>query len=152
MQTRKMLLTTAIAGLLGCGVAFAQPGPGGWHHGGGMLEGVTLTSAQQSQVHALMQAEHQNTRSLRQQVRAIHEQIETTLLSSGNVTEAPLAPLQQQEASLEQQLEAQHLSYQFAIRTLLTPEQLTQSASTHAQMVSLHNQEQALHSSSNSPE
>ena len=153
MLTRKMLFTTAIVGLLGCGTASAQPGPGGWHHGGGgLLEGVTLTSAQQSQVHALMQAEHQNTKSLRQQARAIHEQIETTLLSSGTVTEATLAPLVQQEASLQQQLEAQHLSNEIAIRNLLTSEQLSQAASTHAQMVSLHNQEQALHSSPSQPE
>ena len=152
MLTRKTLLTTAIVGLIGCGVASAQPGPGGWHHGGGLLEGVTLTENQQAQVHALMQSEHQSTRSLRQQVHAIHEQIETTLLSSGNVTEATLAPLQQQEASLMQQLEAEHLSSQIAIRNLLTADQLTQAASTHAKMVSLHDQERALHGGSDQAE
>ncbi|MGI4747283.1 MAG: periplasmic heavy metal sensor, partial [Janthinobacterium lividum] len=85
MLTRKILVAATVLGLASVGAASAQPGPGGgpgaWHHGDGLLEGVTLTDSQKTKVHALMKAEHQDSKSLFDQLHAVHEQIETTLLS-----------------------------------------------------------------------
>ncbi|MGI4747721.1 MAG: Spy/CpxP family protein refolding chaperone, partial [Janthinobacterium lividum] len=137
------------------GGASAQPGPGGgpggWHHGDGLLEGVTLTDSQKTKVHALMKAEHQDSKSLFDQLHAVHEQIETTLLSAGDVTEATIAPLAQQEASLMQQLGAKHVANEIAVRNLLTSDQIAKASSVHAQLASLHNQEHALHGTGEPP-
>lgn len=159
MLSRKTLLAAALIGAMGAvpiglaRTAAAQngPGPGGWHHGGGLLDGVTLTDNQKTALHALMTAEHQDTASLRTQLHAIHNQIETALLSSGDVTEATLAPMQQQQESLMQQLDAKHLSTQIAIRNLLTSDQIAKAASTHTQMVALRQQERALHGNGDAP-
>lgn len=147
MLTRKTFLTAiAIAGLTAATVpaAVAQPGPGGWHHGSVLLDGVTLTDSQTTRLHALMQAGRADSQSLRDQIRTVHEQIDTALLSSGTVTEATLAPLLLQQEALAQQLDAKRLSSQVAIRNLLTPDQMAAAASMHAKLVSLHEQEHAL--------
>ena len=147
MLSRKLLLALATIGTMGAGLApaMAQPGggPGGWHHGSPLLEGVTLTDDQKAKVHALMKSEH-GPGSLFAQLRAVHEQIDGAILSSGTVSEASLQPLVQQETSLMQQVEAQRVSNELAIRNMLTPAQLATASSTHAQMASLHQQEHAL--------
>ena len=147
MFNRKLLLALAASGALGAGLgpAMAQHGggPGGWHHGSPLLEGVTLTDDQKTKVHALMKAEH-GPGSLFAQLRAVHEQIDTAVLGSGAVSEASLQPLVQQETALMQQLEAQRISNELAIRNMLTPAQLATASSTHAQMEALHQQEHAL--------
>ncbi len=151
MFDRKLLLVLAATGALGAGVgpAMAQHGggagggPGGWHHGSPLLEGVTLTDDQKTKVHALMKAEH-GPGSLFSQLRAVHEQIDDAVLGSGTVSEASLQPLAQQETALMQQLEAQRISNELAIRNMLTPAQLATASSTHAQMQALHQQERAL--------
>ena len=149
MLTRQMLLAAATAVLVGAGVAAgasAQPGPGGWHHGGGggLLEGVTLTDEQKTTLHTLMQNNHAATRTLREQLHTLHDQVETTLLSSGTVTAATLAPMVQQQEALMQQLDAQRVTEEIAVRNLLTPAQLSQAAAAHAQLATLHQQERAL--------
>lgn len=152
MLTRKTLLAAAVVAMTAAaasgGAAFAQPmpgqGPGGWHHGSPLLDGVTLTDDQKSKLGDLMTAEHQGSASLRAQLRTIHDQIETTLLSSGDVTEATLAPLEQQEAALMQQLGAKRISMEIAVRNLLSAAQLAEASSTHTQLTALHNQERAL--------
>jgi Spy/CpxP family protein refolding chaperone len=145
MKSRLILAAAVLAGTTAA--ALAQPF-GGPHHPGGfggpMLEGVTLTDAQKAKVGEIMKAEHAQTAPQRQQLRALHEQIESTLLGSGSVTAAQLAPLQQQEATLMQQLGAAHLSTELAIRDVLTSDQLAQAAQTHAKLASLHSQERAL--------
>jgi len=154
MLTRKIFVAAAVIGLASAGAASAQPGPGGpggWHHGDRLLDGVTLTDSQKTKVHALMKAEHQDSKSLRDQLHAVHEQIETTLLSTGDVTEATIAPLAQQEASLMQQLSAKHVANEIAVRNLLTSAQIAKASSIHAQLASLHNQEHALHGAGETP-
>ena len=146
MFSRKLLFTLATAGALGAGLAPAMAqhgGPGGWHHGSPLLEGVALTDAQKTQLHALMKSEH-GPGSLSAQLRAVHGQIDSAILSSGTVSEASLQPLVQQETSLMQQLEAQRISNALAIRNMLTPAQLATASTTHAQMEALHQQEHAL--------
>ncbi len=158
MLTRKMILAAAMAGVIGTGAAataFAQGGPGGpegWHHGGmQLLEGITLTDEQKSTLRTLMQDGHAGSRALRQQLRAVHEQIETTLLSSGTVTAATLTPLVQQQEALMQQLDAQRIAREVAVHDMLTPAQLSQASAAHAQLEALHQQEHALRGGSETP-
>ena len=152
MLSRKLLfaLATSVlatAGTVGAGLAPAMAqhggGPGGWHHGSPLLEGVTLTDDQKTKLHALMKSEH-GPNSLSAQLRAVHQQIDGAILSNGTVSEASLQPLVQQEVSLMQQVEAQRVSNELAIRNMLTPSQLATASSTHAQMTALHQQEHAL--------
>ncbi len=147
MLSRKLLFALATLGTVGAGSvpAMAQHGggPGGWHHGSPLLEGVTLTDDQTTKLHALMQSQH-GPDSLHAQLRAVHGQIDDAILSGGTVSEASLQPLVQQEVSLMQQVEAQRISNELAIRSMLTPAQLATASSTHAQMEALHQQEHAL--------
>ncbi len=136
-----MLAATAIG--VGGVQARAQGRPG-FHHAA-LLEGVSLTDAQQTQVHALHKAAWQDEKTLRQQLHAVQEQIDSTLLSSGSVTQADLATLAQQRESVMQQLDARRLTEQLAIRNLLTADQIAQAASTHAKLAALRSQEMALH-------
>lgn len=148
MLTRKIVVAAVVLGLASTGAVSAQPGAGGehdgWRHGDALLDGVTLTDTQKTKMHALVKAEHQDSKSLFDQLHAVHEQIEAKLLSAGDVTEAAIAPLAQQEASLMQQLGAKRVANEIAIRNLLTADQIAKAATTHAQLVSLHNQERAL--------
>lgn len=151
MFTRKTFFAAATMVTLAAGLgapAFAQHGgpeggPGGWHHGGPFLEGITLTDDQKTKLHALMKSEHQNN-SLFRQLHAVHEQIDSAIFSTASVSEATLQPLLQQETSLMQQVEAQRVSNQLAIRNMLTADQLATASATHAKLVSLHEQEHAL--------
>ena len=140
------MLAGLLAPLLANAVAQAQPGPG--FHGGfrhdSLLEGVTLTDAQQSQVRALHKANWQSTKPIMQQLHAVQDQIDSALLASGTVTEANLAPLVQQKESLMQQLDAQHVSEQIAVRNLLTADQIAQASASHAKLEALHAQEMSL--------
>ena len=152
VSSRTFFATAIVIGLVGCGAvtaASAQPGPrpDGWHHGSGLLDGVTLTDDQKTKLQALMMAGHQDAQALHEQMHAIREQIDTALLSSGTVTEATVAPLLQQQEALTQQMDAKRLSDEIAIRNMLTASQIATAATTHAQLVALHQQEHALHQS-----
>lgn len=129
-------------------VALAAPGGHGGHHGhrGGFsfLEGVTLTADQKTQVHQIMQASWSTAKPLMQQLRADHKQIDDLLAGTGSVTSAQLTAIQTQADQLRTQLESQHLATALQVRALLTPAQLAQSAQTHAQLESLHQQERAV--------
>jgi len=142
---------TLIAALCVAAVPFAAlaaPGGHGGHHGhrGGFsfLEGVTLTPEQQTQVHQIFQTSWSTAKPLMQQLRADHKQIEDLLAGSGTVTQAQLTAIQTQADQLRSQLESQHLATALQVRALLSPAQLAQSAQTHAQLESLHQQERAV--------
>lgn len=157
MLIRKTILAAAAGAIIGTGTmgtGLAQPGPGGpggWHHGPGLLDGVTLTDDQKTRLQALMKAGREDRGSLHEQLHAVREKIDSTLLSSGDVTAAMLAPLVQQQEALMQQLDAKQLSDEIAIRNMLTAAQIAQASSAHAQLVSLHAQERALHQSQGAP-
>ncbi len=143
MLMRNFLTAGAVVAAM-AGTALAQ----GWSHAGGgergPFAGAQFTAAQQTQVHAIMQAAHQQTASVRTQIRSLQQQIDTLMLSSGTVTEAQITPLVQQQETLRQQLDAQHISTEIAVRNLLTSAQLAAAASTHAQLAALHQQEHAV--------
>jgi Spy/CpxP family protein refolding chaperone len=143
---------TLIAALCAAAVplaALAAPGGQGDHHRGrhgefGFLKGVGLTPEQKAQIHQIVQTSRGTAQPLAQQLRADRKQIGDLLASNGAVTQAQLTPLQQQADQIRQQLESQHLATALQVRALLTPAQLAQSAQTHAQLESLHQQERAL--------
>lgn len=143
---------TLIAALCVAAVPFAAlaaPGGHGGHHGGhrgglNFLEGVTLTPEQKTQVHQIMQASWQTAKPLAQQLHADRKQIGDLLAGPGAVTQAQLTTIQTQADQIHQQLESQRLATALQIRALLTPAQLAQSAQTHAQLESLHQQEHAV--------
>ena len=143
MLMRNLLTVGAVVASM-AGTAWAQGWTGhagGWH---GPFAGAQFTAAQQTQVHAIMQAAHQQTASVRAQIQGLQQQIDTLLVSSGTVTEAQLTPLVQQQETLRQQLDASRISTEIAIRNLLTSAQLASAASTHAQLAALHQQEHAV--------
>ena len=144
---RKMLMAVLAGGLLAAGGAHAQ-GLGGLHQGGmgghgylGFLQGVTLTSAQQTQMHSIMKANWQQLRPQMQQLRALRQQIAGDLASTAAVNTAQLVALQQQAETLQAQLDQARLGTAVQVRALLTPEQLSQAATVHEQLAALRQQE-----------
>ena len=137
-----LLAVSALASLAFAPAAFAQPA---WH--GGFHEALAaagLTPSQQQQIRQIMQAARTQDAPQRTQLQALHQQIEQTLFSSGDVTAAQLTPLVQQEEALRQQLDASRVQAALAVRALLTPAQLARAAGAEAQLASLHQQEQAI--------
>ncbi len=154
---KTMLMTVCAGGLLAAvtGPLVAQDmhahagGHGafghGWGHGYlGFLQGVTLSDSQKSQMHGIMHASMQQMKPQWQQLRALHEQISGELASASTVSPATLASQQQQAETLKAQLDQAELSSALQVRQLLSSEQLSQAASVHAQLASLHQQERAV--------
>ena len=120
-----------------------RPGMGG-HGYLGFLEGVQLTGSQRQQMHELMKAAWSQDKAQFKQLRALKTQIADQMAGSGAVSADAVGGIQQQAAQIGEQLDADRLSVAMQVRSLLTPDQLAQSASVHTQMKSLRQQEQAL--------
>ena len=138
-----------VAGLLAAGAVQAQ-GMHGGPHGGmghgylGFLQGVTLTDAQQTRMHDIMHASWQQLKPQMQQLHALREQIGGDLASTAAISAPQLVALQQQAQTLQNQLDQAHLAAAMQVRALLTPDQLSQAATVHAQLAALHQQEHAV--------
>jgi Spy/CpxP family protein refolding chaperone len=147
-MTRKTWMVGALCAALLPLAAVAQPGDGPRFHGHGpdsaLLEGVTLTDAQQTQIQSIHQASWATAKPLMQQLRATEQQITAALLASGSVNSSQLATLQSTASSLHAQLDQQRLSTELQVRAVLTSAQIAQAASTHAQIESLHEQMHSL--------
>ncbi|MEI9987979.1 MAG: periplasmic heavy metal sensor [Aliidongia sp.] len=155
-MNRKTWMIGALCAALLPLAAVAQQGdaPGGmpmhFHggmHGGGasaLLQGVTLTSTQQTQIASIRQTNWAAAKPIMQQLRATETQIRDLLLAAGSVNTAQLTSLQQTASSLHQQLDAQRLNTMLQIRAVLTSTQIAQAASTHQQMQALHQQMHSL--------
>ena len=141
MRFSRILLTTAL--ITASGGALAQAWHGG-HHDDELFRGLDLTDAQQSQIKSIEKAGWAQAKPTMEQVRAIHEQIMSRMLSPGTVSEADLAPLVTQEETLRNQLDQARISAGLQMRQVLTPAQLAEAASKHEQLVSLHEQEHAV--------
>lgn len=123
-------------------VAWAQMrGPHG--RGGPMgelrmfLRVADLTADQKAKVHELRRASRQHARPLVEQLRALREQIADKLAGPGAVAPSDLASLQQQAASIVEQLGQQRVQVALQIRALLTPEQLAKVSDTYQKMKAL---------------
>ena len=142
-----------VAGLLATGAVQAQgmhPGMHGGPHGAmdhgylGFLQGVTLTDAQQGKMHDIMHTSWQQLKPQMQQLRALREQIGGDLASTAAISTPQIVALQQQAQTLQNQLDQAKLATAMQVRALLTPDQLSQSATVHAQLSALHQQEHAV--------
>ena len=159
MKFKHMMVAAAAAiALSATGAAVAHPS-GDWHGGGhggdGMeiLHSLSLTDAQKEQAHQIEHASWTQSKPIMEQMHAVHEQIATAVLASGNVTAETLAPLVQQEEQLRTQMDQQRLNTVLQIRALLTPEQLAQAATTHQKLAALHEQEhEVMHASETAPQ
>ncbi|HYM04195.1 MAG TPA: periplasmic heavy metal sensor [Stellaceae bacterium] len=148
MSFRITLIAAGFVALLPfAAVAPAQAEPSGGHHRHGhqgsdlgFLAGVSLTDAQKSQVHEILQASWQAIRPIEKQIHALHRQISDQLASTGAVNAADLAALQQQASQLQDQVAQQRLEAALQIRGLLTEAQLAQAAQVHQQLAMLRSQ------------
>ncbi|MGH7841046.1 MAG: periplasmic heavy metal sensor [Candidatus Binataceae bacterium] len=148
MRLKTLLLSLLLAAAIPA-AAFAQPHGHGPGRGMPMpmmmlLRHVNLTADQRTQVHQMMEANFTQAQPLMTQLHSIHDQIADKLLSPGNVTVADLAPLQQQESQIRQQLDHQMLATALKVRGVLTPAQLAQAADLHGKLKSLRAQFQTL--------
>ncbi len=142
---RILLAASVIAGLAGSAGAYAQDYPARAGRGfGGMLASVQLSATQQSQIDQIRSAARTQEAPLHAQVRALRQQIQATLFSTGNVTAAQITPLQQQIEALRQQADAAHIQTELAVRNVLTSEQLATASSMQARLASLRQQEHAI--------
>jgi Spy/CpxP family protein refolding chaperone len=89
-----------------------------------VLRHANLTADQQTQVHKIMDADHQNLRALFKQIETANDHLADKLFTPGVVQAADLTPQVQQITQLRQQLMEQGLKTALAIRAVLTPEQL----------------------------
>jgi len=89
-----------------------------------VLRHANLTADQQTQVHKIMDADHQNLQALSKQLQTANNQLADKLFAPGAVQATDLTPQVQQITQLRQQLMEQGLKTALAIRAVLTPEQL----------------------------
>ena len=154
MSYRRMLLTGFALLLLGTAAAIAQPmgAPMGrmMHDDGpGMmlrmvLRQANLTADQQNQVRKIMDADHQQLRTLLTQLQAANGQLASKLFAPGAVQSADLTPLIQKITQLRQQLMEQGVKTALAIRAVLTPDQLNKVSRVQVQMEKLQGEMRAL--------
>jgi Spy/CpxP family protein refolding chaperone len=152
MQVSRLVAAVILAAICAApGTGVAQPMQHGGHDGGPMpmpmmmvFRQAHLTADQQTKVHQIMAANFKQAKPLMQKLHQIQDQIADKLLSAGAVTAADIAPLQQQESSIHQQLDQQMLASALQIRGLLTPEQLSRVADLHTKLKALREQIHAL--------
>ncbi len=114
----------------------AGAGPGGprlWR----LLRALNLTDTQKAQVHDLFAAHRTNIQALHGQMRASQQQLADLLLSPNPIDPNALQATTQQLASQRDQLTQEHLTLAQEIRSVLTPEQLTQATQLKDQLRSL---------------
>jgi Spy/CpxP family protein refolding chaperone len=148
MQVKRWLITALVVAVCTLPTtSLAQPAFRPHGHEGGMpvplmmiLKQANLTTDQQNQVHQIMSANWTAAKPLIQQLHSIQQQIADKFLSTGSVTAADFAPLQQQENQIHQQLDQQMLNSALQIRGLLTPDQLAKVSNLHNQLESLRQQ------------
>jgi Spy/CpxP family protein refolding chaperone len=134
-------------------VAIAQMpgGPGHFHsqfRGGGgegmLLQGLNLSTDQQTAIRTIHQAAHAQAKPMVEQLRQIRTEMKSAMLAAGPVDANKLATLQTQASTLKSQLDQLRLTSMIQVRNTLTPDQLQQAATTANALSSLHEQERAL--------
>ena len=108
------------------------------------MRAAHLTAEQQKQIETILEANRSKTAPLVQQLQSVHEQIADKLLGAGTVSSADLAPLENQAAQLDAQIQQQALGASVQIRGLLTPDQITRMAQFHQKMAALQAQMKSL--------
>lgn len=148
--TRALAVTASLSLAPGLPAA-AQPAAGYGEGFGRFFSALQLTDAQQQQIHQIMQAARTQNAPEVTELRNLREQLRSTLFSSGDVTAASLAGIQQQIETVRQQLDASRLQTALQVRGVLTAAQLSKAASLQSQLASLRQQEHTLLAASGSP-
>jgi uncharacterized membrane protein len=108
------------------------------------MQAAHLSADQQKQVNQILQSNHSQTAPLIQQLQAVHEQIANKLLAPGTISASDLAPLEEQAAQLDAEIQQQALDASMQIRALLTPDQVARMAQFHQKMSVLQAQMKSL--------
>jgi Spy/CpxP family protein refolding chaperone len=104
------------------------------------LRAASLTDAQKTQIHTLMESSRATVMPLMQQMHTIREQIADKLLSPGTVTNADLTPLLTQQSQIQGQLDSQMVSTALQIRGVLTTDQLKKVAVANDKLKQIHSE------------
>jgi hypothetical protein len=108
------------------------------------MQAAHLTANQQNQVNQILQSNRAQTAPLIQQLQSIHEQIANKLLGAATVSASDLAPLEDQAAQLDAQIQQKALNASVQIRAILTPDQVARMAHFHQKMAALQAQMKSL--------
>ena len=114
---------------------FGHRGPGGPGGPGefGPLAGLNLTDAQKEQVKKIHESFDENTKALREQMRALHDN-DTADPLSGNFDEATFRSAAEARAKIQVEMEVQHAKMMSQVASILTAEQKATLAERHEQM------------------
>ena len=104
------------------------------------MQAAHLTADQQKQVGQIFQSSRSQTAPLIQQLQSVHEQIANKLLAPTTISASDLAPLEDQAAELDAQIQRQALSASVQIRSILTTDQIARMAQFHQKMSALQQQ------------
>jgi periplasmic protein CpxP/Spy len=107
-------------------------GQRGGHFGGGMFRGIELTDAQKASLKQLHQSFGERTKSLREQLRAKHEELRQAE-SGGTFNEALAAQKLAEVAPIQAKLMAEEFKLRQDSLAVLTPEQKTQMEQRRAE-------------------
>jgi len=138
-------ITVGAAPAMGNGVFFYHSTAGGFPPMPPMMippllagmQAAHLTPDQQKQVNQILQSNASQTAPLVQQLQSVHEEIAGRLLSPGAVSTNDLAPLEEQAAHLDAQIQGQALDASVQIRAILSPDQVARMAQFHQKMATL---------------
>ena len=101
------------------------------------MRAAHLTADQQNQVNQILQSNRSQTAPLIQQLQSVHQQIANKLFAPGPVSASDLAPLEDQAAQLDAQIQQQALNASVQIRAILTADQVARMAQFHQKMAAL---------------
>ena len=110
-------------------------GKRGFHRGGRhgmMLRGLDLTDEQKAQIKTIMQASKENSKPLREQVKATREKLQM-LAESGNFDQARIQALADEQGKLTAQMIVEKEKVKSQISAILTAEQKAKAAEMKAQ-------------------
>jgi protein CpxP len=110
-----------------------QRGGFGGLRGGGMFHNLNLTDDQKARMKQIRQGFGERTKSLREQLRAKHQELRQAN-ESGTFNEALATQILTQEAGLKAKLMGEQFKLHQEMLTVLTPEQRTQMEQARAQM------------------
>lgn len=143
-------LTAAILSIvlvaMGAMFVFAQDGAGqkdgkrgfgkrGGHHRGGhgmMFRGLDLTDEQKAQMKTIRQASKESTKSIREQMKANRQKLQT-LSESGTFDEAQVKAIAAEQGNLSAQMIVEKEKVKTQMLAILTPEQKAKAAEMKAQ-------------------
>jgi len=108
------------------------------------MQAAHLTADQQNQLNQILQSNRLQTAPLIQQLESVHEQIANRLLAPGTVSASDLAPLEEQAAQLNAQIQQKALNASLQIRAILTPDEVARMAQFHQKMSALQEQMKSL--------